>query len=176
LLDTYHQERHYAAARAMRQTQAQVALRRGQDPAAQALRDLFAELLTDEQPARRMAAWVAGTDVRYPTSDARQHTLTGTFVADLTLRTSQGTTSVAEPLHDARPLLLDLADRSDLRRAAHPWHPRIGIHTASADHRPADALLIRPDAYVAWAASSEEADAPAVAGLREALSTWFGAP
>ena len=34
LLDTYHDERHFAGARAMLQTQAQVALRRGQDPAA----------------------------------------------------------------------------------------------------------------------------------------------
>jgi 2-polyprenyl-6-methoxyphenol hydroxylase-like FAD-dependent oxidoreductase len=33
LLDTYHDERHFAGARALLQTQAQVALRRGQDPA-----------------------------------------------------------------------------------------------------------------------------------------------
>ena len=33
LLDTYHDERHFAGARAMLQAQAQVALRRGQDPA-----------------------------------------------------------------------------------------------------------------------------------------------
>jgi 2-polyprenyl-6-methoxyphenol hydroxylase-like FAD-dependent oxidoreductase len=50
LLDTYHHERHFAGARAPLQTQAQVALRRGQDPAAEALRELFAELLTDDQP------------------------------------------------------------------------------------------------------------------------------
>ena len=39
LLDTYHDERHFAGARALLQTQAQVALRRGQDPAAEALRN-----------------------------------------------------------------------------------------------------------------------------------------
>ena len=55
LLDTYHHERHFAGARAMLQTQAQVALRRGQDPAAEALRELFPELLADEQPRRRSA-------------------------------------------------------------------------------------------------------------------------
>jgi 2-polyprenyl-6-methoxyphenol hydroxylase-like FAD-dependent oxidoreductase len=38
LLDTYNDERRFAGARAMLQTQAQAALRRGRDPAAQALR------------------------------------------------------------------------------------------------------------------------------------------
>ena len=98
----------------------------------------------------------------------------GTFAPDLTLRTAQGVTSVAELLRGARPVLLDLADRSDLRRAAQPWQPWVEMHTAMADHRPAEAKLIRPDAYIAWAASSEQADAPA--GLREAMSTWCGAP
>src|SRR6185437_7713136 len=45
LLETYHGERHFAGARALLQTQAQVALRRGQDPAGEALRELFQELL-----------------------------------------------------------------------------------------------------------------------------------
>ncbi|WP_218023916.1 hypothetical protein [Streptomyces niveus] len=40
------------------------ALRRGTDPAAEALRELFQELPADEQPLRRMGALVAG--VRYP--------------------------------------------------------------------------------------------------------------
>ena len=44
LLNSYHDERHFAGARAMLQTQAQVALRRGQDSAAEALRELFLEL------------------------------------------------------------------------------------------------------------------------------------
>src|SRR5262249_18600701 len=45
LLDTYESERRLAAERAMLQTQAQVALRRGHDPAAEALRAVFVELL-----------------------------------------------------------------------------------------------------------------------------------
>ncbi|WP_211347013.1 hypothetical protein [Saccharothrix australiensis] len=42
-------------------TRAQVALRRGHDPAAQALRDLFRELLADERPLRRIGALVGGS-------------------------------------------------------------------------------------------------------------------
>ena len=44
LLDTYHGERQLAGARALRQTRAQVALRHGNDPAAEALREVFQPL------------------------------------------------------------------------------------------------------------------------------------
>ena len=174
LLDTYHLERHFAGARALLQTQAQVALRRGDDPAAQALRELFLELLADEQPLRRMGALIAGTDIRYPMPGPSQHALAGTFAPDLTLRTGQGTTSVAELMHPARPILLDLAGRPDLRETARGWQQRVDVRTAVTDHRPADALLIRPDACIAWAASTGEPADTAAPALRAALSCWFG--
>lgn len=173
LLDTYHDERHHAGERSMLQTQAQVALRRGHDPAADALRELVGELLADEQPLHRLAALIAGTDARYsPGPDA----LTGTFAPDLILHTDQGTTSVAELMHTARPVLLDLAGRPDLREAARGWQHRVDIHTGKTDHRPADALLIRPDAHIAWVAAIDEPVDTAGPALREALSAWFGAP
>jgi FAD binding domain len=176
LLDTYHDERHFAGARALLQTQAQVALRRGQDPAAQALRDLFLELMADEQPMRRIGALIAGTGTRYPMPGASQHALTGTFAPDLTLHTGRGTTSVAELMHPARPVLLDLAGRPDVREIARYWQHRVDLYTAETDHRPADALLIRPDAYIAWAAAGGEPADTAAPALREALSGWFGTP
>jgi 2-polyprenyl-6-methoxyphenol hydroxylase-like FAD-dependent oxidoreductase len=177
LLDTYHSERHFAGGRAMLQTQAQVALRRGQDPAAQALRELFGELLTDEQPLRRLGSLIAGASIRYPVPGAAsRHALAGTFVPDLALRTSDGTSSVAELLPTARPVFLDLAGRGDLREAARDWQDRVDIRTAQTDDRPADALLIRPDAHIAWAAATGEPAETAVPALREALAHWFGAP
>jgi 2-polyprenyl-6-methoxyphenol hydroxylase-like FAD-dependent oxidoreductase len=60
LLDAYQTERGRAAGRNMLHTQAQVALRRGHDPAAQALRELFGELLADEQAQSRIGAFIAG--------------------------------------------------------------------------------------------------------------------
>jgi 2-polyprenyl-6-methoxyphenol hydroxylase-like FAD-dependent oxidoreductase len=180
LLATYHDERHFVSARTMMQTQAQVAVRRGHDVAAEALRDVLRELLSDEQPARRLAALIAGTDIRYPqptpNADADRHALTGTFAPDLTLRTDQGETSVAALMHTARPILLDLADRPDLREIARGWQDRVEVHAAKTDDRPADALLIRPDAYIAWAAAVDEPADTAAHTLREALSRWFGAP
>jgi len=165
LLDTYHDERHLAASRTMLHAQAQVAIRRGHDPAAVALRELFQELLADEQPLRRMGALMAGADVQYPLTGHDHHALTGTFAP-----------SVVDLVHTARPVLLDLADRADLREAAQDWQPRIDIHTAETEHRQADALLIRPDAYIAWAATIDEPTDSAVRTLRQALSDWFGIP
>jgi 2-polyprenyl-6-methoxyphenol hydroxylase-like FAD-dependent oxidoreductase len=176
LLDTYHDERHSAGTRALLQTQAQVALRRGEDSAARALRELFLELMADEQPLRRMGALIADTDTRHPLSNAGEHAATGTFVPNLILYGDQGTTTVAELMHTARPVLLDLADRSDLREVADGWQHRIDVHTATTDRRPADALLIRPDGQVAWEATTGEPNDTAAPALREALSCWFGAP
>jgi hypothetical protein len=87
-----------------------------------------------------------------------------------------------------RPLLLDLAGRSDLVEAAAAWRDRVQIISASTvGSRPADAVLIRPDGHVAWATAARDQsavardqsavarDQSAVAGLRQALTTWFGA-
>jgi len=166
LLDTYHAERHAAGARALLQSQAQVALRRGHDEAADALRAVFQELLDDEQAARRLSSHVAGTDLRYP-APGSAHALAGTFVPDLALETDQGATSVAALLRTARPVLLDLAGRPELRELAEA--AGVDVHTAKAEDRPADVLLIRPDGYVAWAGDDD------AEGLREALAAWFGA-
>jgi hypothetical protein len=79
-------------------------------------------------------------------------------------------------MHSARPILLDLADRQDLRDTAQDWAHRIDVRTAETDDRPADALLIRPDAHIAWSATIDESTDNAAPTLREALSGWFGPP
>ena len=174
LLDTYQDERRLACARNMLHAQAQVAIRRGHDPAAVALRELFQELLVDEQPLRRLGGLMAGSELRYPFPGHDHHALIGTFAPDLALPTDRGATSVADLTHGGRPVLLDLADRADLRETARDWQHRIDVHTAEADHRPADALLIRPDAHIAWAATIDEPAETAAPALRAALSGWFG--
>jgi 2-polyprenyl-6-methoxyphenol hydroxylase-like FAD-dependent oxidoreductase len=177
LLDTYHSERYPVGARALMQCRAQVAMRRGNDAEAFALRDLIGELLTDEPALRRIAALIAGSDIRYPMPGAAPHALAGTFATDLSLRLAEGgTTSVAELMHAARPVLLDLADRADIRSAAGDWGSRVSVVTATADRRPGDALLIRPDAYVAWGAEVSEPGDSAAPALRDALTYWFGTP
>jgi len=57
---------------------------------------------------------------------------------------------------------------------AKEWSDRVDVVSAATAEPPADAALIRPDGYVAWAAGAGE---PASAGeLRKALTGWFGGP
>jgi 2-polyprenyl-6-methoxyphenol hydroxylase-like FAD-dependent oxidoreductase len=163
LLDSYQEERRAAADRTMLHAQAQVALRRGHDAAADALRELFLELMLDEAPLRRIAGLFAGSDVHYPLPGQDRHPLVGAFASDLSPQTH-------------RPVLVDLAGRTDLRDAAGDWHDRVDVITDAADEVQADALLIRPDGHVAWAATVDEPADTATTTLREALTHWFGPP
>jgi hypothetical protein len=174
LLDTYSDERRAAAERTLLHTRAQVALRRGYGPTADALRALFLELAADEQPLRRLGALMAGTDMGTPTSDV--HPLVGTFVTDRILHVGHEDPRFAEMLREGRPVLLDMADRPDLRAVAGHWGGRVDIVSAAIASRPADAVLIRPDAVIAWAAAIDAPSQTAVPALRNALSRWFGVP
>ncbi|MEV5582692.1 FAD-dependent monooxygenase [Streptomyces parvus] len=176
LLDTYQTERHAAGARTLLHTRAQMALRRGHDPAAEALRDVFKELLEDEASLRRIGTLVAGSDIRHPVPGQGDHALTGALAPDLTLDTGQDVTTVAQLMRPARPLFLDLADRPELRRIAERWAHRVNIYTVSTHDRPADALLIRPDAHIAWAAPVGASSGTLLPELEHALGTWFGSP
>jgi hypothetical protein len=79
-------------------------------------------------------------------------------------------------LREGRPVLLDLADRPDLREVAGQWGGRIDVASVAIANRSADAILIRPDALIAWAATIDEPSHTALPALRNALSTWFGDP
>jgi 2-polyprenyl-6-methoxyphenol hydroxylase-like FAD-dependent oxidoreductase len=173
LLDTYSDERRTAAERTLLHTRAQVALRRGYGPGGDALRALFLELTADEQPLRRLGALMAGTDVGSPMADA--HPLVGSFATDRVLHVEHQDPRFVGLLSRGRPVLLDLADRADLRELAAQWDGRVDVASATIDEPPADALLILPDARIAWAATVDETGETALLALRIALSTWSGA-
>lgn len=174
LLDSYSTERHAAAERTLLHTRAQVALRRGHGPDADALRALFVELTADEQPLRRLGALMAGTDVGLPMSDGQP--LVGTFVTDSILHVDHQDPGVAGMLRPARALLLDVADRSDLREVAGQWDGRVDIVNVTIAEPAADAFLIRPDGIIAWTAPLDTPSGTVLTCLEEALSTWFGDP
>ncbi len=175
LLDTYHAERHPVAARVLRNTMAQVALRRP-DERIEALRDTVSELLSMDEPRRRFAAMMSGLDIHYDLGPG--HPLLGRRMPDLDLVTSSGPLRVFTLLHDARPVLLNLGepggfditpwvDRVQMIDAKYvgPWElPVLGAVTAPT------AVLIRPDGYVAWVGDRTHL------GLTDALTTWFGPP
>jgi 2-polyprenyl-6-methoxyphenol hydroxylase-like FAD-dependent oxidoreductase len=173
LLDTYHTERHPAAARVLRNTMASVALRR-EDERTKALRDTMSELLAMEEPRKRFAAMMSGLDIHYDFGEG--HPLLGRRMPDLDLVTADGTLRVFSLLHDAWPVLLNFgepggfditpwADRVQLIDVKHVgvWElPVLGAVSAPT------AVLIRPDGYVAWVGERTHV------GLADALANWFG--
>lgn len=172
LLDSYTDERRAAAERTLLHTHAQVALRRAHGPAGDALRALFLELTEDEQPLRRLGALMAGTDVGASTDGA--HPLVGTFLTDDVLGINHGDARFSGVLGQGRPVLLDLADRAELRDLVAGWRDRLDVVSMKADDRPADALLVRPDGVIAAVAEIGQSRETAEAALRDALTTWFG--
>jgi len=179
LLDTYQTERHPIAARVLKSTLAQTALNRG-DERTKALHEALAELLSLDEPRKRYAGAMSGLDVRYDLGAG--HPLLGRRMPDLDLGTDSGPRRAFSLLHDARPVLLNLAaPTTPAALALGPWADRVGrvdARYAGAWELPVlgvvaapGAVLIRPDGYVAWA--GDVTDAP---GLSDALSTWFGPP
>ncbi len=181
LLDTYHAERHPVAARVLRNTMAQIALRRTDDRT-KALGDTVSEFLRMDEPRKRLVAEMSGLGVHYElgrADDDKGYPLLGHRMPDLDLVTAAGPLRVFTLLHDARPVLLNLgepgsfdvtpwADRVrlvDAQCADHTWQlPALGPVTAST------AVLIRPDGYVAWVGDASQLE------LVDALTTWFGRP
>jgi 2-polyprenyl-6-methoxyphenol hydroxylase-like FAD-dependent oxidoreductase len=169
LLDTYEGERHPLGGRVFMQTQAQTALM-APGPDVTALRELFAEMLTDRSTVQRIADLLAGSDVRYDMGGDDSSPLTGRFAPSLQLTLSDGrTVRLPELLHQARPTLVDLTGTDELRTAVAPWRERVTHVAARSDSGSRTAILVRPDGYVAW--SGNEA-----APLRQALTHWFGEP
>jgi 3-(3-hydroxy-phenyl)propionate hydroxylase len=180
LLDTYHAERHPVAARVMRNTMAQVALRRTDDRT-RALGDIVSDFLAMDEPRRRLAAEMSGLGAHYdvgPSDIGKQHPLLGRRMPDLDLITADGSLRFFTLLHDARPVLLNLGEPGGVDVT--PWADRVrpidatyagkwelpGIGAVAAP----DVVLIRPDGYVAWVGDRTRP------GLADALTTWFGPP
>jgi hypothetical protein len=175
LLDTYHAERHPVAAIVLRNTMAGVALLRTDDRT-NALRESMSDLLGMDEPRKRFAATMSGLGIHYDLGEG--HPLLGRRMPDLDLVTANGPLRVFTLLHDAQPVLLNFgepggfditpwADRVRLidARCVGPWElPALGPVTAP------NAVLIRPDGYVAWVGDLTQL------GLADALTTWFGPP
>jgi 2-polyprenyl-6-methoxyphenol hydroxylase-like FAD-dependent oxidoreductase len=173
LLDTYHAERHPVAARVVHNTMAQVALS-DTDERTEALRDTMTELLSMDEPRKRLAGMISGLDIHYDLGDG--HPLLGRRIPDLDLVSADGPLRMFTLLHEARAVLLNLGKPWTCDTS--PWSNRVLMIDAGYDgdwqlpvlgHVAAPAaLLIRPDGYVAWVGDGTDA------GLRDALTMWFG--
>jgi 2-polyprenyl-6-methoxyphenol hydroxylase-like FAD-dependent oxidoreductase len=176
LLDTYHDERHPVAARALRYTMAQTALQR-QDERTKAVVEVVSELTVMDEPRKRLAGLVSGLDIRYDLGEG--HPLLGRRMPDLDVVTAEGPLRVFELLHEARPVLLNLGEPDDGLDIA-PWADRVQLIDAEYDGpwelpvlgavTAPTGVLIRPDGYVAWVNDGTDVR------LRDVLASWFGRP
>jgi hypothetical protein len=173
LLDTYETERRPAAERVIMQSRAQLALFRP-GPEVTALRELFAELLTEPDTVRRLSDLLSGADNRYAVG-ADTHPLVGRWVPEFAVTSDSGTRRVAELARSGRPLLVDLTDRNQVAAAAadSAHELTVGAGRPVGDVA-ATALLVRPDGYVTWASSAATPGPDELAELRRVLAQWFG--
>jgi hypothetical protein len=154
---------------------AQVALARI-DERSRALRDTMLELLSIDEPRKRIAAMISGLDIHYDLGEG--HPLLGRRIPDLDLHTANGPTRVFTLLHDARPVLLNLGEPGGFDIS--PWANRVRMVEGSHEGvfelpllgqvASPPAVLIRPDGHVAWVGDLTDRELPI------ALTTWFGAP
>jgi bifunctional hydroxylase/dehydrase len=170
LLDTYGSERQPVGAGIVANTLVQRSLYLG-GPEMQALRDVFADLITLEQVQRRLVGAVTGLDIVYDAGEG--HPLLGRRLPEQDLVVADAKTTTFELLTPGRPILLDLHDNAQLRATAAAWSDRVDTVTATRPDpdAPAASLLVRPDGYLAWVSPDGSPD-----GLSEALTRWFGAP
>ena len=175
LLDTYQDERHPVAARALQHTMALGTLQR-QDERMKPVVDLVSELALMDEPRKRLAGINSGLDIHYDLGEG--HPLLGRRMPDLDLVTADGPLRVFTLLHDAKPVLLNLGEPGGADIA--PWAGRVQLIDAQYDGQwelpvlgavtAPDAVLIRPDGYVAWVGEGTDT------GSHDALTTWFGMP
>jgi 2-polyprenyl-6-methoxyphenol hydroxylase-like FAD-dependent oxidoreductase len=174
LLDTYQAERHPIGARVLNNTMGQVALART-DERSKALRDTMLEMLSLDEPRKRIAGMISGLDTRYDLGEG--HPLLGRRMPDLDLHTDDGLTRVFELLHDARPVLLNFAGPGGFDVSS--WAERVRLVDAResgvwelpviGEVAATPVVLIRPDGHVAWVGDFTDSALP------EALTYWFGA-
>ncbi|APE24776.1 MULTISPECIES: FAD-dependent monooxygenase [Streptomyces] len=175
LLDTYHDERHAVGRQVLGNIRAQALLLLG-GPEAEPVRSLLGPLIALDDVRAHLAGKVSGLDIRYGAGAADVHPLTGTRLPRTAL-VDDGREAVDPSLRAGQGLFLTL-DPSGTgpgtgAAAAAAWAGRVG--TAVARPVPGgvldglDAVLVRPDGYLAWTSADG-------AGPEAALHRWFGAP
>ena len=175
LLDTYHTERHPVGARILANTLSQRSLYLG-GPEMEPMRAVFAELLAHEDVRKHLVGMVTGLDIAYDAGSG-DHPLLGRRLPDFTLTGGpDGDVTAYTLLHGGRGFVLDLRGGDTLAAVAEPWTDRVDVVTSVSRPEGAladvEALLVRPDGYIAWTGSGGSG----AAGLTDALSRWFGAP
>jgi 2-polyprenyl-6-methoxyphenol hydroxylase-like FAD-dependent oxidoreductase len=167
LLDTYQAERHPVGRQVLRRSGGILRIMLIGPPALVSARNLLA-LIATRIPfvASRLAGGISGVSISYP-APRGAHPLTGKRVADLPLTDGR---RLYEALRGGRFLLAASAGTLPAG-AADGYGDRVDAATIARASR--TVVLIRPDAYIAWAAAGNAAGVPEIRG---ALTRWCGSP
>jgi 2-polyprenyl-6-methoxyphenol hydroxylase-like FAD-dependent oxidoreductase len=170
LLDSYDDERHpvgRAVLRGSGMIMRGIVLR---PVILRAIRDRLVPLAARFRPlVRRVAGRISGIDLAYPAPPG-SHPLAGRRAPDIPLAGKRRRTVY----HTLRPgrFLLVLPPGSDLDTALPAeWGDRVDVAVAGGPTR--TVVLVRPDAYIAWADGETDPDRRAAA-IRAALTEWCG--
>ena len=181
LLDTYNAERHPVGRQVLRESGALLRVGLTGPSSLVAARNLLAAAATRIPFAvRAFASGLSGIGVSYP-APRGVHPLTGKRAADVPLADSR---RLYEALRDGRFALV--ADAPLTPEATAGYDDRVtAVITAAAA---GTITLVRPDAYIAWAADTAAETATAqddpwrdatdqrAAEIQEVLARWCGAP
>jgi 2-polyprenyl-6-methoxyphenol hydroxylase-like FAD-dependent oxidoreductase len=172
LLDTYHAERHPVGREVLALTGRQLRLNTARTAAHRLLRWAIYRLVVPLPPVQ---AWLArnysGVAVRYQQSPRQAHPLAGARLPRGTLTLPGGSrTRLYDLFDDGKFVLLDHDAHAD-RYGGLPEHVRTVPYVNCDVPRWPAAALIRPDGYIAWANSEDDAAlrAPIV---RRAIDDW----
>ncbi len=167
LLDSYSSERHPVGAAILDWSRAQVAIMRP-SRSSRALGAIIRYLMGTRDGATYFAERVWGVALRYDLGGG--HPLVGRSVPDFELADG---TKVGALFRAGKGLFLDFDVDAPLAALAGRWGDRITYVASDVkDRLGLNALLVRPDGFVAWA--SEGGPNPDEAA--QAASRWFGEP
>ncbi|MCK8435852.1 rifampin monooxygenase [Streptomyces sp. D2-8] len=158
LLDSYHTERHPAAAAVLDNTRAQMQLL-APEPGPQAVRRLLAELMDFEEVNRYLIEKITAIAVRYDFGEG--HELLGRRLRDVQLKRGR----LYEQMRGGRGLLLD---QTGGRLSVAGWSDRVDHVVDVSEELDVPAVLLRPDGHVAWTGEDQQE-------LLDRLPRWFGA-
>jgi 2-polyprenyl-6-methoxyphenol hydroxylase-like FAD-dependent oxidoreductase len=167
LLDTYQAERHPVGRQVLRNSGALLRIGLTLPPALVAARTVLASAATRIPcVASRLAGTISGVSISYA-APRGAHPLAGKRVGDLPLADGR---RLYQALHGGRFLLAASAGALPAE-AASGYGDRVDAATLA--RASGTVALIRPDAYIAWAAAGNAASAPQIRG---ALTRWCGSP
>ena len=173
LLDSYDAERRPVAEALLQSVESQCAVQFDFSREGIAFKRMFqAHMMPLPDVNRRLALELNGLTFPYP-APPDSHALTGERVPDVDLVTAAGSVRIGELLRGQQFLLIDLTGNAaydGMALAGLPVRPMTGVPVLTpASLIGVRSLLVRPDAYVAWAGIG----APSPEAARAEVGRWL---